>query len=409
MAKSVNIVVVGGGASGFFTAINVARLCPQAKVTILEKTSKVLSKVKASGGGRCNVTHASLPLSEFTTFYPRGKNFLKKAFHQFDAAAAAQWFEERGVVLKTETDGRIFPKSNQSQSIIDCLLAEADKYQIEILYNVSVDKIFTKNDIWQIQAKDNRTWSADYLSIATGGFQKKSQYDWLASLGLLIENPVPSLFTFNTPQNPITQLMGLSVPNAIASVSHTKLSEEGPLLITHWGLSGPAILKLSARGARILEEKKYQFTVTVNWLGIKQNVLQDEWAQYVAQMGHKTITHNPFNIASRLWMYFIHSVAIDSNKKWNELKQIEKNKLVHLLTTSEFEVSGKTTFKEEFVTCGGVSLQNLNAATMEAKALPNLYFTGEIVDVDGLTGGFNFQNAWTTGWLVAQAIANKMK
>jgi predicted Rossmann fold flavoprotein len=312
------------------------------------------------------------------------------------------------VKLKTESDGRMFPVTNSSQTIIDCLVKEANHYGVEILMNADVKTISNSTGKFELQLSDQRIFTADFLCIACGGFAKSAQFDWLKKLGHTIEEPVPSLFTFNMPNNPITQLMGVSVEQATVKVVGSKLEEQGPLLITHWGMSGPAVLKTSAWGARELADKNYHFTILVNWLAnyTEQN-LREEWPQLRDQFAaQKMHGKNPFGIANRLWNYLLQYSGIDENKKWGELSSKEQNLLIKNLTAAAFEVKGKTTFKEEFVTCGGIKLSEVDANTMQSRVVPHLFFSGEVLDVDGVTGGFNFQNAWTTGWIAAKTIAS---
>jgi predicted Rossmann fold flavoprotein len=402
------LIVIGGGAAGFFCAINAAAHNPALKVTIIEKSSKLLSKVKVSGGGRCNVTHACFEIDELVKRYPRGKNFLKKAFHWFNTNDTIRWFEERGVKLKTEADGRMFPETNTSQTIIDCLLKEANKYNIEILMNCEVTSIQKIQDVFQLSTANRQLPTANFLCIASGGYPKSSQFDWLKQTGHTIEEPVPSLFTFNMLGNSITELMGVSVEHATVKVVGTKLQEQGPLLITHWGLSGPAVLKTSAWGARELAEKNYHFTIVINWLKeYTEQTLREEWQHLRSRFSAQKISSkNPLGLPNRLWDHFLKQSSIDPNKRWGNINSKEQNKLIQLLTAFPFEVKGKTTFKEEFVTCGGIKLSEIDPNTMQSKKTPNLYFAGEIMDVDGITGGFNFQNAWTTGFIAAKSIAS---
>lgn len=401
------LVVVGGGAAGFFCAVNAARMDPALQVTIVEKSNKVLSKVRVSGGGRCNVTHACFDISALVQHYPRGQHFVKKAFYRFNPADTIRWFEERGVQLKTEADGRMFPVTDDSATIVDCLLREANQYGVELLLHAEVRNITTTGNGFILEA-GNRQLHGGYLCIACGGFPKTQQFDWLRQTGHTIAAPVPSLFTFNMPGNAITALMGVSVAQATVKVKSTKLQETGPLLITHWGLSGPAVLKLSAWGARELAQLKYTFMISVNWLtGFHENSLREEWhalrQQYAAQ---KIGSRNPFGLPSRLWLYLLEICTINAELRWADVPAALQNRLVKTLTSQEFEVTGKTTFKDEFVTCGGINLNEIDAQTMQSKLVPGLYFAGEIMDVDGITGGFNFQHAWTSGWIAASAIAS---
>jgi len=405
--KHTTLVVIGGGAAGFFCAVNAARMNPLLKVIIAEKSSKVLSKVKVSGGGRCNVTHACFEISELVKRYPRGQNFLKKSFHWFNTKDTIQWFEERGVKLKAEEDGRMFPVTDNSQTIIDCLIKEANKYGVEILFNTEIKSVKRINNLFQLDTTNHKLQAANFLCIASGGYPKSSQFDWIKNLDHVIEEPIPSLFTFNIPHNNITSLMGVSVEKATIKIQSTKLSETGPVLITHWGLSGPAVLRLSAWGARELNVLNYHFSISVNWLPpFNENTLRDKWFSLRKQFASQKINNkNPFGLPQRLWLYFLNECSIDENIRWADLTSSLQNKLIKTLTAQAFHIKGKTTFKEEFVTCGGVKLSEIDANTMQSKIVPNLFFAGEIMDVDGITGGFNFQHAWTSGWIAAKNIS----
>ncbi|MCW3088417.1 MAG: NAD(P)/FAD-dependent oxidoreductase [Sediminibacterium sp.] len=400
------LIVIGGGAAGFFCAVNAARMNPGLKVTILEKSNKLLSKVKVSGGGRCNTTHACFEIPELVKKYPRGQNFIKKALHWFNPNDTIAWFAERGVALKTEPDGRMFPVTNDSQTIINCLLKEADKYGVTIRMQTEVKSIESAPGGFQLQTP-NAKLQTRYVCIACGGYPKSSMFDWLRQPGHHIEEPVPSLFTFNIPNNQVTELMGVSVEKAGVKVAGSKLSEEGPLLITHWGMSGPVILRLSAWGARQLAAENYHFTILVNWLpDYPEQHLRNDWQSFREEhASQKTGNKNPFGLPSRLWTYLLSSSGIDPDKRWAEMLSKEQNKLIKNLTAQEFHVKGKTTFKEEFVTCGGVKLNEIDPNTMESRVKPGIYFAGEVMDVDGITGGFNFQHAWTSGWIAARAIS----
>ena len=407
------LVVIGGGAAGFFCAVNAARLHPLLKVVLLEKSSKLLSKVRISGGGRCNVTHACYSISDMIKKYPRGSSFLKKAFHQFFTTDTIDWFAQRGVSIKTEPDGRMFPQSNTSQTIIDCLLDEAAKYKVEIVMNADVKAFEINTETKQpgnfiLKLSDQKSIEADYVCIASGGFPKSSQFEWMTRAGHSIQAPVPSLFTFNIPQNQIVSLMGISVENATVKIVGTKLQQSGPMLITHWGLSGPAVLKLSAWAARELAQKDYHFTIHVNWLpAYNENTLKDKIQQVRFEIAtQKIVNRNPFAIPSRLWEYFLQQCGIDADSRWADLPAKEQNKLIKILCAQELDVKGKTTFKEEFVTAGGILLSEIDVNTMQSKIVPNLFFAGEVMDVDGVTGGFNFQSAWTTAWIAAKSIAS---
>jgi len=407
------LIVVGGGAAGFFCAVNVAAQNPGIKVILIEKSNKLLSKVKVSGGGRCNVTHACFSIPEMIKKYPRGEKFLKQAFHHFFTTDTIEWFESKNVKLKTEADGRMFPESNSSDTIINCLLQEANKNRVEILMNreiLRIEKPSQENEnAFQLFCKDGSVLEADFVCIACGGFHKREQYNWLTKLGHTFESPVPSLFTFNVPKNPIAELMGISVENAQVKINGTKFSQTGPLLITHWGFSGPAVLKLSAFAAKELSKIDYDFTVTINWLAdYHENSVLEKLKLIRHQIASKKmINKNPFNLPQRLWEFHLQQSAIDAEKRWADLPAKQQNLLAKQLCSQQFQVKGKTTFKEEFVTAGGIRLNEVDATTMESKMVPHLFFAGEVLDVDGITGGFNFQHAWTSGWIAAREILNK--
>ncbi len=404
------LVVIGGGAAGFFCAINAARQNPLLTVIILEKQNKLLGKVKVSGGGRCNVTHKCYEIAELVKSYPRGQQFLKKAFHWFNANHTISWFAERGIELHIEPDGRMFPTSNSSQTIIDCFTAEAAKYGVQIKQSTEVVEVLPFNQQWTVTTKNN-TITADYICIAAGGYATVDKFSWLQKLGHSIAPPVPSLFTFNLPKNPITELMGLAVTKVSVKIAGTKWQSNGPLLVTHWGLSGPAILKLSAWAARDLANTQYKFRALINWLGdISENQLREKWLVLRQSIPSQKLTsRNPFGLPTRLWQFLLDTAEVTEKVRWGELTTVTQNKLIQLLTAHAFDVNGKTTFKEEFVTCGGIQLQEVDPNTMESKKQPNLYFAGEILDIDGITGGYNFQNAWTTGWIAAKSISDKIK
>lgn len=404
---SKNLIVIGGGAAGFFCAVNAARMNPSLKVTLLEKSSKLLSKVKVSGGGRCNVTHHCFDIAEMSMRYPRGQHFVKKAFHRFFTTDTIQWFEERGVKIKAEKDGRMFPASDSSQTIIDCLLREAGSVGINIRLNAEVKSIKQESEKFEVHVAGSATLTSDYLVIACGGYPKTSMFDWIKNTGHSIEEPVPSLFTFNMPAHPITKLMGVSTEKAVIKISGTKLREQGPLLITHWGLSGPVVLRLSAWGARELASSNWQFTIHVNWVpDYTEQAVREKIQQYRNESAaQKIYNRNPFGLVQRLWDFFLIESGISDNTRWADLPAKDQNKLVKNLCDAEYAIKGKTTFKEEFVTAGGVKLNEVDANTMMSKKVNNLFFAGEILDVDGITGGFNFQHAWTSGWVAAKTIA----
>ena len=404
------LVVVGGGAAGFFCAVNAARLYPSLEVMILEKSNHLLSKVRVSGGGRCNVTHACFSIAEMIKKYPRGASFLKKAFHHFFTSDTITWFKERGVEIKTESDGRMFPVSNTSQTIIDCLMQEANQYGVTILMNREVKEIVKKDNGFNLLFSNHSIIETDFLCIASGGYPKSLQFEWLTKIGHTVESPVPSLFTFNMPGNPITALMGIAVEKVQVKIGGSKLVEDGPMLITHWGMSGPAILKLSAWGARELASKNWQFGIIINWLPIyTEQTLKEKFQQVRFDIAAQKISNrNPFSLPQRLWDYLLQQSGVNENIRWADLPAKEQNKLIKNICAQEFSVNGKTTFKEEFVTSGGISLDEVDHASMQSRIVPNLFFAGEVLNIDGVTGGFNFQNAWTTAWIAAQAIGGNL-
>nr|WP_315171131.1 NAD(P)/FAD-dependent oxidoreductase [uncultured Flavobacterium sp.] len=403
MTMMYDCLIVGGGAAGFFTAINIVERNPKAKVAILERGAEVLGKVRISGGGRCNVTHACFEPNELVKFYPRGEKELRGPFHQFCSGDTIEWFERHGVALKIEDDGRMFPVSNSSQTIIDCFLKATQQLGIKVLTGQSVQSIFKKDNYWKIDTQ-NQNYQAEKLILATGSNPKI--WEMLQEFGHAIIPPVPSLFTFNSKDPRIKELPGVSAKVTVR-VKDTKLEATGPLLITHWGMSGPAILKLSAWGARILHDKNYQFTLLVNWLNtidteeaiVQLKTLKQEQAK-------KTVAKkSPFELTNRLWESLVLASGISTETKWADLSKTQMQNLAQQLTNGVFPINGKSTFKEEFVTAGGIDLKEINFKTMESKIHPNLYFAGEIVNIDAITGGFNFQNAWTSGFIVANALA----
>lgn len=403
--QSETIAIIGGGAAGFFAALSAKKHFPNKRVIIFEKSSKVLSKVKISGGGRCNVTNACFDNRKLAASYPRGENNLRKAFEIFNAQSTVDWFESRNVPLKTFPDNCIFPQSNDSQSIIDCLLKESLALGVEIKFNQSITSIEVEQDSFKLFTREDN-FSVERVIVTTGGQPKKSGLEWLEKLGHEIIEPVPSLFTFNMPANPIRDLMGNVVEKATVKVEGTKLIGKGPLLVTHWGMSGPAILQLSAWGARVLFEKNYQFAVLVNWLDDEKEVdLHKRLDQIIREHGEKMIGNlNPFPMTSRLWNFLLEKTGIHPEMRWKDLGNKVRNKLVNTLLSDRYEVSGKTTFKEEFVTAGGISLHDVNFKTMESKLVPGMFFAGELLDIDGITGGFNFQAAWTTGFIAGKSV-----
>ena len=402
------IVVIGGGAAGFFSAIQLAELHPHWEICILEKSNKILSKVKVSGGGRCNVTHACPDIETLLTKYPRGSRFLKKAFYQFATTNTIEWFAKNGVKLHTEKDGRMFPTTNNSETIINCFLQKVNQYKIKVLLNhevVNVEKITPTT--FTITLAHQKNMTAEGICVATGGMLKSQNFEWLVRMGHRIKEPVPSLFTFNTDQSTITSLMGVAVDYASIQWAGHKHIEKGPLLITHWGISGPAAIKLSAWCAQEMAAVHYEGHIHINWTpNYTEQSLTMEWINLRMEMGKKIIgSKNPFNLPNRLWQYLLEEAGIDKSLQWAAIKSMEQRKLIQLLVRTSLPIKGKTTFKEEFVTCGGVDLSDIDASTMESKIVAGLHFAGEMMDVDGITGGFNFQHAWTSGWLAARHLA----
>ncbi len=403
MNSKYDILIVGGGAAGFFTAINCVEKNPKLKVAILERGKEVLSKVRISGGGRCNVTHACFVPNDLVRFYPRGEKELRGPFHQFCSGDTIEWFEKHGVELKIEEDGRMFPVSDTSQSIIDCFLTATNQLGIDILTGQSVQSLYKATDYWKVDT-NQETFTCQKLILTTGSNPKI--WELLESIGHSIVPAVPSLFTFNITDKRIKDLMGLSA-FASVKVKNTHLEASGPLLITHWGMSGPGILRLSAWGARILADKKYQFALQVNWLN--DQLLEETMTQLKEiklEQAKKTVAKKaPYDLPNRLWENLVLASSIDVEAKWADLTKIQLLNLANQLTEGIFQVNGKSTFKDEFVTAGGIDLKEVNFKTMESKMHGNLYFAGEILNIDAITGGFNFQNAWTGGYIVAQALS----
>lgn len=403
------IAIIGAGAAGCFAAANIP-FRDGVEVAVFEKSNKVMQKVKVSGGGRCNVTHACDDIPELITCYPRGKQLLKKSLYQFPPQKTIEWFAQRGVKLKTEEDGRMFPVSDNSQKIIDCIWQEMMRNKAQVFYHKSVEKIEPSSaGSWKITFSDDSVYEADKILITTGGFPKPEQYKWIEAIGHTVQSPVPSLFTFNMPKHPITELMGLSVPYATIKIAGTKIMQHGALLITHWGMSGPAVLKTSAIAARELADRNYDFQIVVNWLGdVNDPDLKETLLQLRKEQGKQLVQHkNPFTLPKRLWEYLLQISGIKEDTRWGELPATAQNKLTEHLLRDLYHVKGKTTFKEEFVTCGGVTLSEIDPQTMESRKASGIYFAGEILDADGITGGYNFQHAWSSAWIAAQHISGQ--
>ena len=402
MISNYDILIIGGGAAGFFTAINIAENNPKLKVAILERGKEVLTKVKISGGGRCNVTHACFVPNELVKFYPRGEKELKGPFHQFCSGDTIEWFEKHGVELKIEEDGRMFPISDSSQTIIDCFVSATRKLGIEVLTGQSVQSIFKGDGYWKVETQQ-QSYKCRALVMATGSNPKI--WDMMETLGHSVVEPVPSLFTFNIKDARIKDLMGVSA-FASVKVKDSNLKASGPVLITHWGMSGPGILRLSAWGARELAAKNYHFTLQVNWLNeVDFESALDNLKELKEENAKKLVLKFcPFDFPKRLWESLLTASAITAETKWADVSKKQLSELAQQLTNGQFQVNGKSTFKEEFVTAGGIDLKEVNFKTMESKLHQNLYFAGEILNIDAITGGFNFQNAWTGGFLAAKAI-----
>lgn len=399
------VIVAGGGAAGFFAAISAKAHHPSAEVLLLEKSDKLLAKVRISGGGRCNVTHDQPNSRKLAANYPRGDRFLRKAFDQFSVKDTIAWFALRGVELKTEADGRMFPVSDNSETIIRCLMDEAEHSGVRIMRQSGLKAIdVVPSGGFCLRMEGGGTLEADRVIVTTGGHPKPEGYAWLKALGHTIVPPVPSLFTFNMPGEPVRALMGVVADPVRARIIGTDLESTGPLLITHWGMSGPAVLKLSAWGARTVQGMGYRFTLQVHWLNgkgeeeVRSAMAAEDLQRKQAQNA------NPFALPRRLWEFLMAKVEIPLEKTWGDVGKKDRNRLTDLLTNDRYAVAGKTTFKEEFVTAGGVSLEEVDPHTLQSRIVPGLYFAGEVLDIDGITGGFNFQAAWTTGWLAGRAF-----
>ena len=402
------VAIIGGGAAGFFSAITVKENFPNANVAIFEKTNNLLSKVKVSGGGRCNVTNGCTSIKKLSEAYPRGGNSLKKAFRIFNTIHAIQWFESRGVPLVIQDDNCVFPVSQSSQSVMDCFFKESSRLGINIEVDKGIKAIQQFDSKLKLFFIDTKVEPKifDRVIVATGGSPKREELEWLEKLHHKIEDPFPSLFTFNMPDEPIKKLMGVVVENALVSIQGTKIKADGPLLITHWGMSGPAILKLSSLGARLLSEKEYEFKLQVNWVNTRNNdLVMDRLQSIVDDHANKILSNfRPYSLSERLWLYLLEKSGLSLNKKWRELGKSGMNKLVNILTNDVYSVKGKTSFRDEFVTCGGISLDSIDFTTMQSKVCKNLYFAGELMDIDGITGGYNFQAAWTTAFIAGKLM-----
>ena len=404
------VIVIGGGAAGFFAAIHAKLLAPWADVLLLEKSDKLLAKVKVSGGGRCNVTHACFQDKALAAHYPRGERMLRKAFTQWNVRDTIAWFATRGVELRTEADGRMFPVTDSSQTIVDALISAARDAGVKVRDHVSVQAIRPIPAGFELAIRGEAPLMADRVIVATGGSPKREGLQWLADLGHSVVDPVPSLFTFNLPDEPIRELMGVVADPVRVRITGTDLDSKGPLLITHWGFSGPAVLRLSAWGARVLNSLDYRFTVQVNWAGGNGEEFVRAALQELRSAQPRKLLRNAtaFGLPNRLWSFLMHKAGLESERQCGELQKKEINRLVDLITNDRYVASGKTTFKEEFVTAGGVDLNDVDPATMESRKVPGLFFAGEVLDIDGITGGFNFQAAWTTGYMAGKSAASSL-
>ena len=384
--------VVGGGAAGFFLAVNLKEMMPDMEVTIFERSQHVLTKVEISGGGRCNCTNSFEEVTDLSQVYPRGHRLLKRLFNNFDYRDAYAWFERHGVPLVTQNDQCVFPEAQDSHAIINCFLSLARRYHIEICKGSKVQSL---DDVK----------GYDYMVVTTGGSPKGEGLRWLKALGHEIEQPVPSLFTFSVADKRLQALMGV-VTDVETMIPGTKLRAAGPLLITHWGLSGPAVLKLSSHAARYLAEQNYQTPLAVRWLSLSDQEISTLLYEQVATQPKKQLTtYNPFGLQQRLWAYLVEkALEVRAQIRWAELNKKDVNRLVNVLLNDTYQIAGRAPFKDEFVTCGGISLKAINTSTLESKHVPHLYFAGEVLDIDGVTGGFNFQAAWTTSYTVATSI-----
>lgn len=400
-----DLLVIGGGAAGFFGAIQAAELKSDQRIIILEKSSKLLSKVRISGGGRCNVTHNCFEPTPLSHHYPRGQKLLKSLFRTYQTRDVVAWFSEKNVKLKAEDDGRMFPVTDSSETIIDCFLKQARQHNIKIETNCGVDSIIVSNDGFEILCEAKKI-SAKKILIASGGHPGSNAYSYIRKLGIKIIEPVPSLFTFNDSQKHFKDLMGVAVAQGTVRIAGTIFFQKGPVLITHWGLSGPAVIKLSAWAAQHLHEKKYEATVLVSWISeTQEETVRKFLTDYkTTNKKRKVYSYPLYELPLRLWARLCELAEINEDKTWDELSNKNLNRLLELLIRCPFQIKGKTTFKEEFVTCGGVDLNEVNTETMESKKIKNLFFAGEVLNIDGETGGFNFQAAWTTAYVAAKNI-----
>lgn len=398
-----DLIVLGGGAAGIFAAINAKLAHPTANVLLLEKNAVLLTKVRISGGGRCNVTHACFDPKQLVKNYPRGEKELLGPFHVFQPSDTIKWFESKGALLKTEADGRIFPQTDQSETIIQTLLKEADRLAVVIKLTEHIELLEHDKTHFTLHTKKQQLYQATHLLLATGS--SPQGYQWAEQLGHTIQKPVPSLFTFNVPTSSLKDLSGVSVNPVRLQILSTKLIQEGPILITHFGFSGPAILKLSAWGARYLHEQNYQAKLVINWLILPKEIVLAKLQEAKIHSPQKTLfQENLFDLPKNLWKTFLELLGIPHKKRLVEISLQHLKNLAKKLTEDVYQIEGKTTNKQEFVTCGGVCLKEVDFKTMQSKICPRLFFAGEILNIDGITGGFNFQNAWTTGYIAGTSF-----
>ena len=403
-----SLTVIGGGAAGFFGAIQLAEQHAGSKIIILEKSSKLLSKVRVSGGGRCNVTHHCFEPAELSHHYPRGQKSLKSLFRKYQARDVVNWFENKGVKLKAEADGRMFPVTDNSETIITCFLTLTEQHKIKIETHAGVEWIKPCADHFEIRYS-NTILKTKHVLVATGGHPQAQAYDLIKNLGHTIVKPIPSLFTLNDSQKQFKDLMGVSVSSGVVRIAGTKFYQEGPILITHWGLSGPAVIKLSAWAAEYFHAHNYEATVLISWIKeTQEEIVRKFLLDYKSTNKKRKVYSYPlYELPQRLWTRLCELAEIEDEKIWDELSNKNINKLLELLIRCPFKIKGKTTFKEEFVTCGGVDLAEVDLETMESKKVKNLFFAGEVLNIDGETGGFNFQAAWTTAYVAVKRIAGK--
>jgi predicted Rossmann fold flavoprotein len=406
--KHFDLIVIGGGAAGFFGAIQAGEMKPGLRILILEKTNKILSKVKVSGGGRCNVTHQCFNPFELARHYPRGEKFLKTLFKEYNVENTVKWFEAKNVALKSEDDGRMFPATDSSETIINCFVKQTQHLKIKMELGKRVVHLQPADGKINAVCDDGLVYQADKILVATGGTPQEAAYNFIREHNHRVQKPIPSLFTFNDAEKRFTDLMGVSVPAAEVRIATTKFLQRGPVLITHWGLSGPAVIKLSAWAAEYLQDVKYEFTALVNWLDqMEEEELRGLLIENKSVKGKQRVLSNPlFGLPQRLWTRLLALAQIDESAIWSEVSKKELNRLLEFLIRCPFQIKGKTTFKEEFVTCGGVDLADVNVSTMESQRMKNVFFAGEVLNIDGETGGFNFQSAWTTAYIAARTITS---